>query len=239
MSLTKPSSAMRRHHEHHATDHIGWLRAAVLGANDGIISTASLIVGVASAGPGRSAILLAGGAGLIAGALSMAAGEYISVSSQADLEQADLAREAIELHANPHGEELELAGIYKKRGVSSETAHAVARELMAHDALDAHARDELGLSDATTARPVQAAVASAACFSAGAALPLLTAIVAPTGWVPHIVLLSSIMVLAVLGAVSARTGGAPVAKAIVRVTSLGAAAMLLTIGLGRLFGAVF
>jgi VIT1/CCC1 family predicted Fe2+/Mn2+ transporter len=239
ISVMKPSSVLRRHREHHATGHIGWLRAAVLGANDGIISTASLIVGVASAGPDRGAILLAGGAGLIAGALSMAAGEYISVSSQADLERADLAREASELDANPHGEELELAGIYRRRGVSPETARAVARELMDHDALDAHARDELGLSDATSARPAQAAVASAASFATGAALPLIAAIATPAAILPFVVLLVSIVVLAALGALGARTGNAPIGKAVLRVTMLGGAAMLLTIGLGRLFGAVF
>jgi VIT1/CCC1 family predicted Fe2+/Mn2+ transporter len=238
MSATRPLPLPRRHHERHATGHIGWLRAAVLGANDGIISTASLIVGVASASPDRSAILLAGGAGLIAGALSMAAGEYISVSSQADLERADLMREAGELRDNPHGEELELAGIYRRRGVSPETAQAVARELMAHDALDAHARDELGLSDATNARPVQAAGASAASFTVGAALPLLAAIAAPVPHVPLAVLLVSIVVLAALGAVGARTGNAPIGKAVLRVTFLGGAAMLLTIGLGHLFGAI-
>lgn len=168
----------------------------------------------------------------------MAAGEYISVSSQADLERADLAREAGELDANPHGEELELAGIYRRRGVSPETARAVARELMAHDALDAHARDELGLSDATSARPVQAAIASAASFATGAALPLLAAITAPAAQLPFVVLLVSIVVLAALGAVGARTGNAPIGRAVFRVTLLGGAAMLLTIALGGLFGAI-
>lgn len=238
MSITRPSSMLRRHREQHATAHIGWLRAAVLGANDGLLSTASLIVGVASASPDRGAILLAGGAGLIAGALSMAAGEFVSVSSQADLEQADLAREAAELHANPHGEERELTEIYVARGVSPETAAMVARELSAHDALKAHAHDELGLSDLTAARPVQAALASAASFTVGAAMPLAAAFAAPAAQLRWIVLLVAIVMLALLGAIGARTGNAPLLKPVLRVTLLGAAAMLLTIGLGHLFGTV-
>lgn len=238
MSLTTFSAAARHHHhEHHATDAIGWLRAAILGANDGLLSTASLIVGVASASADRGAILLAGGAGLIAGALSMAAGEYVSVSSQADLERADLAREAAELAANPHGEERELVEIYRARGVSRETAEAVSRELMAHDALHAHARDELGLTEANTARPVQAAIASAVSFATGAALPLLAASVTPAAHVPIVVLPLAIAMLALLGAVGARTGNAPLLKPVLRITVLGAAAMLLTLGIGRLLGA--
>ena len=226
----------RRHREHHATDHIGWLRAAVLGANDGIVSTASLIVGVASAAADRPAILLAGSAGLVAGALSMAAGEYVSVSSQADLEKADLAREAAELRHSPQAEERELAGIYEGRGLASDLAATVAKALMAHDALDAHARDELGLFDMTTARPVQAAFASAASFTCGAALPLLVAILAPLGILSPAVVIVSILMLALLGAIGARSGGAPRGRAVLRVTLLGAAAMVLTIGLGRLIG---
>jgi len=226
-----------RHNEHHATGRLGWLRAAVLGANDGLLSTASLIVGVASAAGGRAGVLVAGGAGLVAGALSMAAGEYVSVSSQADLEQADLAREAAELEANPVAERQELIGIYRKRGVSAPTAEAVAAELMDHDALDAHARDELGLSEGSLARPAQAAIASAAAFAAGAAVPLATAILVPAEAIAPAVLVLSVFVLGMLGAVGARTGGAPMGKAVVRVTLLGALAMAVTIGLGWLFGA--
>jgi VIT1/CCC1 family predicted Fe2+/Mn2+ transporter len=227
---------IHRHRESHAVEHIGWLRASILGANDGILSTASLIVGVASAAGGTDAVLIAGSAGLVAGAFSMAAGEYVSVSSQADLEHADLSREAMELQANPAGEERELAGIYMGRGVTSATATAVARELMAHDALDAHARDELGLSGATAARPVQAAIASAASFATGGALPLAIAFLAPARLVAPATLIASLILLALLGAAGARTGNAPVAKAVLRVTLLGAAAMLATIGLGRLIG---
>jgi len=227
---------IHRHHERHAVGHIGWLRASILGANDGILSTASLIVGVASASADRSAVLIAGAAGLVAGAFSMAAGEYVSVSSQADLEQADLNREAQELDTNPHGEERELAGIYMERGVSGETAMMVARELMAHDALDAHARDELGLSGATAARPVQAALASATAFAAGAAVPLAVAALTPSRQLPVITLAVSLLLLAVLGAMGARIGDAPVGKATLRVTLLGGAAMLATIGIGRLIG---
>jgi VIT1/CCC1 family predicted Fe2+/Mn2+ transporter len=198
----------------------------VLGANDGILSTASLIVGIASASSSREAVLVAGAAGLVAGAFSMAAGEYVSVSSQADLEQADLKREEAELRANPAGEEQELTQIYMARGVSHETAAAVARELMAHDALDAHARDELGLSGMTAARPIQAAAASAASFAAGAALPLATAMLAPAAHLAPVVVITSIVTLALLGAIGARTGGAPIGKAVARITLLGAAAML-------------
>jgi VIT1/CCC1 family predicted Fe2+/Mn2+ transporter len=226
-----------RHDEHHATGRLGWLRAAVLGANDGVLSTASLIVGVASAGGGRAGVLVAGGAGLVAGALSMAAGEYVSVSSQADLERADLAREAKELKANPAGERHELVGIYMKRGVSAPTADAVAGELMEHDALDAHARDELGLSEGNLARPMQAAIASAAAFATGAAVPLATAILVPAPAIAPAVLALSVIVLGVLGAIGARTGRAPMGKAVLRVTILGALAMAVTIGLGRLLGA--
>ena len=225
-----------RHHETHAITHIGWLRAAVLGANDGILSTASLIVGVASASSEPRAMLIAGSAGLVAGALSMAAGEYVSVSSQADLEQADLRREARELHEDPVGEHRELTGIYVKRGLEPELADEVAARLMDHDALGAHARDELGLSKHNTARPVQAALASAASFAIGAAIPLAVAAFSPFRHVAIAVVLVSLAMLAGLGAMAARTGRAPVIPAVARVLILGAAAMLLTIGLGRLLG---
>jgi vacuolar iron transporter family protein len=226
----------RRHRETHAIDHVGWLRAAVLGANDGIISTASLIVGVASASTGPREMLVAGSAGLVAGALSMAAGEYVSVSSQADLERADLRLERRELRDDPEGELRELTGIYVKRGLDRDLAHRVAEQLTAHDAIGAHARDELGLSATTAARPVQAALASAAAFTVGAAIPLATAALVPFDRVAVIVVGVCVVMLAALGAVGARTGGAPVGKAVLRVVLLGAAAMLLTIGLGRLLG---
>jgi VIT1/CCC1 family predicted Fe2+/Mn2+ transporter len=226
----------RRHRETHAIDHVGWLRAAVLGANDGIISTASLIVGVASASTGPREMLVAGSAGLVAGALSMAAGEYVSVSSQADLERADLRLERRELRDDPEGELRELTGIYVKRGLDRDLAHRVAEQLTAHDAIGAHARDELGLSAATAARPVQAALASAAAFTVGAAIPLVTAAFAPFDRVAVMVVGICVVMLAALGAVGARTGGAPIGKAVLRVMLLGAAAMLLTIALGRLLG---
>jgi VIT1/CCC1 family predicted Fe2+/Mn2+ transporter len=226
----------RLHLERHLVQRVGWLRAAVLGANDGIVSTASLVVGVAAAGQGRSEILLAGVAGLVAGAFSMAAGEYVSVSSQADTETADLARETAELAANPAFERDELAGFYVARGVEPALARQVADQLMAKDALGAHARDELGISEITTARPVQAAFTSAATFSAGAALPLVAAVVAPTGLTVPVVSAASILFLAALGALGARTGGAPVLKAVVRVTFWGALAMAATAGVGLLFG---
>ena len=225
-----------RHHEGHAIQHVGWLRATVLGANDGILSTASLIVGVASASAGPREMIVAGTAALVAGSLSMAAGEYVSVSSQADLEQADLHRERLELHNDPEGELRELAGIYVKRGLDARLAGEVAVALTAHDALGAHARDELGLSRATSARPVQAALASAASFAAGAIVPLGVAALAPFAHVTGAVVCASILLLAVLGAFGARAGRAPVGRAVIRVVLLGAAAMLLTIGIGRLFG---
>ena len=224
-----------RHHEGHAITRIGWLRAAVLGANDGILSTASLIVGVANASNDLRATLIAGGAGLVAGSLSMAAGEYVSVSSQADLEKADLNRERRELHEDPEGELRELTAIYVKRGLDHDLAHDVAQQLTAHDALAAHARDELGLSKATRARPTQAALASAASFASGAVVPLGVAALVPERHVSTAVVSISILLLATLGALGARTGSAPVARAVIRVVLLGAAAMLLTIGLGRLF----
>jgi VIT1/CCC1 family predicted Fe2+/Mn2+ transporter len=224
--------------ESHLVDRIGWLRAAVLGANDGIVSTASLIVGVAAATTTQGAVLIAGAAGLVAGAMSMAAGEYVSVSSQSDSEQADLTRERKELHENREFEQEELAQIYVKRGVDQELARQVARQLMAKDALTAHARDELGISEITTARPVQAALTSAVTFSIGAAMPLLMVIVSPAGALVPIVSAASLGFLALLGAIGARAGGANVLRATVRVTFWGALAMALTAGIGKLFGAV-
>jgi len=225
-----------RHHEGHSITNVGWLRAAVLGANDGILSTASLIVGVASASPDARQVLIAGAAGLVAGSLSMAAGEYVSVSSQADLEKADLNRERRELHEDPEGELRELTGIYVKRGLDSELAGQVARQLTDHDALGAHARDELGLSKATRARPVQAALASAASFAIGAIVPLLVAWLVPVRRVPVTVMVISVALLGILGMLGARGGNAPAVPAVARVVLLGVAAMLLTIGLGHLFG---
>ncbi len=224
------------HREMHLIERVGWLRAAVLGANDGIVSTASLIVGVAAAAQGRSEILVAGVAGLVAGAMSMAAGEYVSVSSQADTERADLARERSELATQPEPELAELAGIYAERGVEPGLAREVARQLMAKDALGAHARDELGISEMTTARPVQAAFTSAITFSAGAALPLVMAIVTPLPVLVPTVSGASIAFLALLGGVGARAGGAPIWKAVARVTFWGAMAMALTAGVGAIFG---
>jgi VIT1/CCC1 family predicted Fe2+/Mn2+ transporter len=230
------TSRHSRHYEGHMLNHIGWLRAAVLGANDGILSTASLIVGVASASADLRQVLIAGGAGLIAGSLSMAAGEYVSVSSQADLERADLHRERRELHEDPEGELRELTHIYVKRGLDEALAIEVAEQLTAHDALAAHARDELGLSKTTAARPIQAALASAASFAIGAAVPLGVTAMAPFEHVSIAVVVVSVVTLAILGALGARTGRAPVARAVIRVVLLGVAAMLLTIGLGRIFG---
>jgi VIT1/CCC1 family predicted Fe2+/Mn2+ transporter len=228
---------LRTHKERHNVSRIGWLRAAVLGANDGIVSTASLIVGVASAAASPSGVLVAGVAGLVAGAMSMAAGEYVSVSSQSDTERADLAREGLELRDNVAFEHRELADIYEKRGLDRELARQVAEQLMKKDALAAHARDELGISDMTQARPVQAALASAAAFTVGAVLPLLTVIVSPTAMLIPLVSGASLVFLAVLGAVGARTGGANVVKATARVVFWGALAMALTAGIGALVGA--
>ncbi|MFC3069057.1 VIT1/CCC1 transporter family protein [Phenylobacterium soli] len=225
-----------RHLERHVVHRIGWLRAAVLGANDGIVSTASLVVGVAAAAQGRSEILLAGVAGLVAGAFSMAAGEYVSVSSQADTENADLAREKAELASQPAFEREELAGLYVARGVELELARKVADQLMAKDALGAHARDELGISEITQARPIQAAFTSALTFSAGAALPLAAAMLAPRALIVPAVSIASILFLALLGAIGARTGGASMGKAVARVTFWGALAMAATAGVGALFG---
>jgi VIT1/CCC1 family predicted Fe2+/Mn2+ transporter len=224
--------------ESHLVNRIGWLRAAVLGANDGIISTASLIVGVAVAATAQNAVLIAGVAGLVAGAMAMAAGEYVSVSSQSDSERADLARERKELSENPSFELDELAEIYVKRGVDQVLARQVAQQLMAKDALGAHARDELGISKTTTARPVQAALASAASFSVGGAMPLLMVVVSPTGALIPIVFAASLGFLALLGAIGAKVGGAKILRATVRVTFWGALAMALTAGIGKLFGTV-
>ncbi|MCW3835342.1 VIT family protein [Sphingomonas canadensis] len=228
--------AVSKHSERHRVTRIGWLRAAVLGANDGIVSTASLLVGVAAAEPGRQAILLAGVAGLLAGALSMAAGEFVSVSSQSDTENADLARETEELRTEPDAELEELTQIYVARGVEEALARQVAQQMMARDALGAHARDELGISEVTTARPLQAAVASAATFSAGAAVPLLVALLAPASLVVPGVFAASLLCLGVLGAVGARAGGARIGPAVLRVTFWGAVAMAVTAGVGKLFG---
>jgi vacuolar iron transporter family protein len=224
------------HPERHLVSRIGWLRAAVLGANDGIVSTASLIIGVAAAAARPGDILIAGVAGLVAGAMSMAAGEYVSVSSQSDTEQADLARERAELAGDVDAEIEELAGIYMKRGVDVATADSVARQLMAKDALAAHAHDELGISEMTTARPIQAALTSAATFTAGAALPLAIVILSPAALLVVIEAIASLLFLALLGAVGARAGGAPVWVATIRVTFWGALAMALTAGIGLLVG---
>ena len=229
---------MLRHSEFHRTERIGWLRAAVLGANDGIVSTASLLIGVAAANADRSEVLIAGLAGLVAGAMSMAAGEYVSVYSQADTEKADLERERRELAADDEGERMELAGIYVRRGLEPTLAREVADQLMAHDALGAHARDELGISAELTARPVQAAVFSAVSFSIGAALPLALAVIVDKAWFIPIVATGSLVSLAVLGATSARAGGAGVWKGAVRVLFWGAIAMAATAGVGKLFGTV-
>ncbi len=224
--------------ESHLVDRIGWLRAAVLGANDGIVSTASLIVGVASAAAKPSDVLIAGVAGLVAGAMSMAAGEYVSVSSQSDTEHADLARERKELSENVEFEREELAQIYVNRGVDDELARKVADQLMAKDALGAHARDELGISEISTARPVQAALTSAATFAVGAAMPLSMVLISPVDALVPVVSVASLAFLALLGAIGAKAGGANIFKATARVTFWGAMAMALTAGIGTLFGTV-
>ncbi len=231
-------SRLRLHRENHLVTRIGWLRAAVLGANDGIVSTASLIVGVASASAKPGDILIAGVAGLVAGAMSMAAGEYVSVSSQSDTERADLARERKELSEDIDLEREELAQIYVARGVDHELALKVADQLMAKDALGAHARDELGISEITTARPVQAALTSAATFSIGAALPLLMVVMSPAHLLVPLVSGASLVFLGLLGAIGAKAGGADVLRATLRVTFWGALAMALTAGIGALFGTV-
>jgi VIT1/CCC1 family predicted Fe2+/Mn2+ transporter len=225
-----------RHGEWHRTHRTGWLRAAVLGANDGIVSTASLVLGVAAAGASTRAVLVAGVAGLVAGAMSMASGEYVSVSSQADTERADLARESRELAENPDQEHEELVSIYIQRGLDRSLASSVATQLMSHDALGAHGRDELGISDTLAAKPVQAAFASAGTFAAGAALPLLMVLVLPSAALMWGIAGSSLLFLALLGLLAARAGGAPVLASIVRVSFWGSLAMGLTTGVGALFG---
>jgi VIT1/CCC1 family predicted Fe2+/Mn2+ transporter len=224
------------HRERHRTQHIGWLRAAVLGANDGIVSTASLVVGVAASNATHTAVLVAGVAGLVAGAMSMAAGEYVSVSSQSDTEQADIERERTELVTNEDNERKELAAIYVKRGLDSTLANQVAEQLMAKDALAAHARDELGISETISARPIQAALTSAATFAVGAALPLLVVVIAPATSLVLLVAGTSLLFLALLGGLAAYTGGARIITGIVRVTFWGALAMAITAGIGALFG---
>lgn len=226
----------RLHRETHLVSRIGWLRAAVLGANDGIVSTASLVVGVASASAGSSEVLVAGIAGLVAGAMSMAAGEYVSVSSQSDTEQADLNRERKELETQPAFEREELAQIYVARGLQPDLAHQVADQLMAKDALAAHALDELGISEMTTARPIQAALTSASTFAVGAALPLLMVVISPANLLVWTVSIASLLFLALLGAVGANAGGANVWRATLRVTFWGAFAMALTAGIGAVVG---
>ncbi len=226
----------RAHFELHYSERIGWLRASVLGANDGIVSTASLVVGIAAANTGRSEILIAAIAGLVAGAMSMAAGEYVSVSSQADTEKADLAREKQELATDVESERVELTNIYIERGLDKELAARVTEQLMAHDALEAHARDELGLSEMTMAKPIQAALASAASFAAGALLPVLLVIFTPVGGMIPIVAVSSLAFLAILGAIAARAGGASMLTGAVRVTFWSALAMVATALIGKLVG---
>jgi vacuolar iron transporter family protein len=230
--------ASMRHTERHKNHRIGWLRAAVLGANDGIVSTASLVLGVAAAGAEPKAILITGVAGLVAGSMSMAAGEYVSVSSQSDTEHADIAKERLELVTQPDHEHAELAAIYLARGLDAATAQAVATQLMAHDALGAHSRDELGISDTTAAQPVQAALASAVTFAVGAALPLLVVLIVPSSQLKVAVATSSLVFLAALGSLAARAGGSSVLTAALRVAFWGALAMALTYGVGTLFGVV-
>lgn len=227
-----------RHRERHKIDRVGWLRAAVLGANDGIVSTASLIVGVAASGSGKSAVIVAGLAGLVAGAMSMAAGEYVSVHSQADAENADLEREKRELATDIEGERMELAGIYVARGLDPELAGKVAEQLMVHDALGAHARDELGMAPGTTARPLQAAVFSAVSFALGAGIPLGIAALVPYSATVVVVIAFSLLLLALLGGVAAKAGGASVWTGAFRVTFWGLVAMVVTSAVGYFFGAV-
>jgi VIT1/CCC1 family predicted Fe2+/Mn2+ transporter len=225
-----------RHIERHRTAHVGWLRAAVLGANDGLISTASLVVGVAASGTGRAAVLIAGVAGLVAGAMSMAAGEYVSVSSQADTEAADLTRERHELATAPEAEHAELAGIFEARGLTPELAKSVADQLTANDALGAHAREELGLSELTAARPLQAALSSAVAFAIGAALPVAVSALAPAAHLTTLVIGSALVLLLVLGAIAARVGGASMWRGAARVAFWGALAMAASALVGRVFG---
>ena len=230
--------APRRHIESHRTDRVGWLRAAVLGANDGIVSTASLLVGVAASGATHGAIVVTGVAGLVAGAMSMAAGEYVSVHSQADTEKADISRERAELEVDPVAEGRELTAIYVSRGLEPGLAAQVAEQLMAHDALGSHARDELGISDMFSAKPVQAALASAASFAAGAALPLAVALLVTGPALPLGLSSSALLFLALLGALAARAGGASPLTGACRVTFWGALAMGITAAVGAMFGAV-
>ncbi|MBB3226163.1 VIT1/CCC1 family predicted Fe2+/Mn2+ transporter [Luteibacter sp. Sphag1AF] len=227
---------MRRHYEHHRTGRMAWLRAAVLGANDGILSTASLMIGVASAEAGAGGVLVAGVAGLVAGAMSMAAGEYVSVSSQADSERAELELESWELANDPTGEHKELTEIYVMRGLSRELAHEVAEQLMKHDALQAHARDELGMHDSTAARPLQASAASALSFASGALLPLLAAWLAPAAYLAAAVIVVALLALLGLGAMSAKLGGANMIRGAWRIGFWGAAAMAASSAVGYLFG---
>lgn len=229
-------SRIHHHHEHHRLDRIGWLRAAVLGANDGILSTASLLVGMATAQAATGSVLLAGMAGLVAGAMSMAAGEYVSVRSQADSEFAELELEREELASDPAGEHRELTEIYVRRGLERALADEVAGQLMRHDALGAHARDELGLSGTTAARPVQAAAASAVSFASGAILPILAAALAPRNVTALVIIVVSLLALAILGAVSARLGGASLGRGVLRMVFWGVLAMGLTAAVGHLFG---
>jgi len=226
----------RSHTETHLLERIGWLRASVLGANDGIVSTSSLVLGVAAAGADNATMLLTGTAGLVAGAMSMAAGEYVSVSSQADAEAADIAKEKAELVNSPASERAELIAIYEKRGLDRALAEQVTDQLMAKDALKAHLRDELGLTEEMAARPIQAAWASALAFSIGASLPLLAAYLSPRAAVDYWIAGGSLLFLALLGSVGAKIGGAPIAKAVLRVTFWGAFAMAATAGIGSLFG---
>lgn len=225
-----------RHRERHRTQNIGWLRAAVLGANDGVVSTASLVIGVAASNATHNNVLVAGVAGLVAGAMSMAAGEYVSVSSQSDTERADINRERAELSVDEDGEKKELAAIYVQRGLDSTLAKQVAEQLMAKDALAAHSRDELGISETVLARPVQAAIASALSFAIGAVLPLLVVVIAPATGLVSFVAGTSLFFLALLGALAAHTGGAPILRGMARVTFWGALAMAITAGVGALFG---
>lgn len=226
-----------RHPELHRSERVGWLRAAVLGANDGIVSVAGLVVGVAAGGASATTILATGVAGTVAGAMSMAAGEYVSVQTQADTEDADLAMEKRELRENPHSELEELAAIYRQRGLEPALARQVAEQLTAHDALGAHARDELGITDTLRARPLQAALASAGAFTCGAALPVLTALLAPVDRVALMTTASTVLGLCLTGAVAARAGGAPPVRGAIRVMFWGALAMAAAAGVGRLFGA--
>jgi len=228
----------QRHPERHRTEHIGWLRAAVLGANDGIVSTASLIVGIAAANSGKAQVLVAGVAALVAGGMAMAAGEYVSVSSQADTETADLVKERLELEGSPGHELQELAAVYAARGVEQGLATMVARQLMLHDAVGAHARDELGITAIVSAKPVQAALASAASFAVGAALPLASVLLTPERFMIVGVAATSLLFLTALGALSAKVGGASVGRAALRVVGWGALALAVTAGVGALFGAV-